>query len=107
MVVGILQFELHIPASTSLKDKRRVVRAIKDRLHRDHMVSVAETDHLDTINLAVLGLACAGSDGKAVARTLDHISERLRAWPDTELGRTTRELLTGDMHAYAHAENPT
>ncbi len=41
--VGILQFELLIRQRRSLKDKRRVVRSVRDRLHREHLVSVAET----------------------------------------------------------------
>ena len=47
MVVGILQIEVSIDGSTSLKDKRRVVSSLKDRLHREHQVSVAEVDLLE------------------------------------------------------------
>src|ERR1041384_8063343 len=63
MVIGLLQFELVIHGSESLKDKRRVVRSVKDRLHREHMVAVAEVASQEVLNLAVLGLACVGSDG--------------------------------------------
>ena len=42
MFIAILQFHLMIDGSSGLKDKRRVVRSIKDRLHKDHMVAVAE-----------------------------------------------------------------
>ena len=48
MVVGILQFELLVPGATSLKDKRRVVKSVKDRLHREHLVSVAEVGPAST-----------------------------------------------------------
>jgi len=105
MVVGILQFELHIPDSMSLKDKRRVVRSVKDRLHNEHMVSIAEVAEQETINLAVMGLSCVGVDGKVVGSVLDHVSEKLRSWKGAELGETSREILTGDMHAYAQSED--
>lgn len=95
MVIGILQFELLIHGSESLKDKRRVVRSVKDRLHREHMVSVAEIDALDNLGLAVMALACVGRDGARVGEVLDHASEKLRALTEAELGSTRRDLIHG------------
>ncbi len=95
MIIGILQFELLIHGAESLKDKRRVVRSVKDRLHREHQVSVAEIATQDALNVATLGLALVGSDGRHVGEVLDQITAKLRAIPDAELGDTTRELLHG------------
>lgn len=95
MVIGILQFELLIHGPESLKDKRRVVRSVKDRLHREHMVSVAEVDALDNMGVAVMALACVGRDGAYVGEILDHVSEKLRSLTDAELGATRRDLIHG------------
>ncbi|KAA0214320.1 MAG: DUF503 domain-containing protein [Leptolyngbya sp. PLA3] len=95
MVIGILQFELLIHDAESLKDKRRVVRSVKDRLHREHQVSVAEVADQENPSLAVLGLALVGTDGRHVAQTLDRIVEKIRAVHDAELGDTRREILHG------------
>ncbi|HED53600.1 MAG TPA: DUF503 domain-containing protein [Phycisphaerales bacterium] len=95
MNIGILQFELLIPWSQSLKDKRRVVRSVKDRLHREHMVSVAEVHRHDALNVAVMGIACVAADGKRIAQVLDAITEKLRSWRDAELGETSRQILNG------------
>ncbi|MCC6230267.1 MAG: DUF503 domain-containing protein [Phycisphaerales bacterium] len=95
MIIGILQFELLVHGSESLKDKRRVVRSVKDRLHREHQVSVAEIATQDSLNVATLGLALVGSDGRHVGEVLDQITAKLRSVPDAELGDTTRELLHG------------
>ena len=95
MVIGVLQFELLIPGAQSLKDKRRVVRSVKDRLHREHQVSVAEVGELETVNLAVLGLAAAGTEGRHIGQVLDRISDKLRALHDAELGDVRREILHG------------
>lgn len=96
MLVGILQFDLHIHDSRSLKDKRRVVLAVKDRLHRDHMAAVAEVAHQDTLNLARLGLAIVGSDGKHVGQTLDRLIDKIRsiasAHGEAELGEFSRRV---------------
>lgn len=78
MLLGILQFDILIRGSESLKDKRRVVLSLKDRLHREHMVAVAEVAHQDTLNLARLGLAFVGSDATHVSQTLDRLIAKLR-----------------------------
>ncbi|MFG0306303.1 MAG: DUF503 domain-containing protein [Phycisphaerales bacterium JB040] len=106
MVVGVLQFELRIPWAESLKDKRRVVRSLKDRLHREHQVSVAEVAALEETTLAVLGLAAVGSDGQRVGEVLDAISARLRTLTDAELAGTRRELLHGSQILTEKADEP-
>jgi len=95
MVIGILQFELFIRGGESLKDKRRVVQSVKDRLHREHMVSIAEVAAHDTLNRAVLALACVGTDGARVGEVLDHVMPKLRSFPGAELGDCNRQLLRG------------
>ncbi len=95
MVIGVLQFELLIHGAQSLKDKRRVVNSVKDRLHREHLVSIAEVDRLDAMGVAVLGLALVGREGKHVAEVLDRITAKLRQVPGAELGDTARQILHG------------
>ena len=42
MVIGVYSFEIHLPASRSLKDKRQVLRRVKDRLRAHHNVALLE-----------------------------------------------------------------
>lgn len=93
MVIGILQFELLVHGAESLKDKRRVVSSVKDRLRREHLVSVAEVALQDKMNMARMGLALVGTDGKYVGQTLDRITSWLRGLTDCELGDVSREIL--------------
>jgi len=94
MLIGILQFELLIHGAASLKDKRRVVSSLKDRLHREHQAAVAEVGLLDNMHAARMGLAVVGSDGKHLAQCLDRITAKLRAiGPDAELGDCFREII--------------
>ncbi|MGP1345339.1 MAG: DUF503 domain-containing protein [Phycisphaerales bacterium] len=95
MVIAVLQFELLIPQSQSLKDKRRVVKSVKDRLHREHLVSVAEVAALDVLTVAVMGLSLVSRDARHAAQVLDRIESKLRTLRDAELGDTTRELIRG------------
>jgi len=62
VVVGIVRIELHIPASRSLKDKRQVVRGLKDRIRAHVRAAVAEVDHQDLWQRAALGVAVVAPD---------------------------------------------
>lgn len=99
MVIGVLQFELVIDASRSLKDKRRVVKSLKDRLHREHMVSVAEVGALEVWNLARMGLALVSRDAGYVNAVLDRILAKLSALPDARLRDYAREVIDPDRLA--------
>ena len=93
MIIGLLHFELLIHGAESLKDKRSVVKSVKDRLHREHMVAVAEVGSLEVLNQAVLALVVVGTDGQQIGATLDRITEKLRGLRDAELGFAQRELI--------------
>ncbi|NOY09981.1 MAG: DUF503 domain-containing protein [Spirochaetes bacterium] len=54
MVVSIIELIIDIPEARSLKDKRKVIKSIKDRLIRKFKLSVAEVDKQDSIRTAVL-----------------------------------------------------
>ena len=96
MVIGVLQFELLVPASQSLKDKRRVVKSLKDRLHREHLVSVAEIAALDHHRLAVMGLCVVSNSVSYANSVLDAVLNKVKAVHDARLGEIHREILEGD-----------
>ena len=104
MVLGILQFEVLIPDPESLKDKRRVVQSLKDRLHREHLCAVAEVGDPDLMSVAVLGLAVVGREGQRVGEVLDQISLKLRALREAEVGEIHREIVKGEALAAGAAE---
>jgi len=57
MVVSMLALVIEIPESASLKDKRRVVSSVKQRLRTKFRVSCAEVDLLDSLAFAEIGAA--------------------------------------------------
>ncbi len=85
MHIGVLQFTLEIPYAESLKDKRRVIRSMKDKLRRQYNVSIAETDNQDELTLATMGIAAASSDVKQVNSLLDRLLNTLQDWRDASL----------------------
>lgn len=94
MIVGILQVELSIDWSGSLKDKRRVVSSVKQRLHREYMVSVAEVATLASHRIATLGVAIASNSGSRAQSVLDRIVEKLRYERDCVLNDYTTQIFT-------------
>jgi uncharacterized protein len=58
-----VRFDLHVPASQSLKAKRAAIRPVVDGLRHRFKVSVAEVDHQDTWQRASIGVALV--DGSA------------------------------------------
>ncbi|MDH3582656.1 MAG: DUF503 domain-containing protein [Phycisphaerae bacterium] len=78
MVVGILQVEIRIDDATSLKDKRRVLTSLKDRLHRQYQVAVAEVDLQEALRSAVLGIAAVSNSARYTQGMLDRILQQIR-----------------------------
>ncbi|WP_432800370.1 DUF503 domain-containing protein [Poriferisphaera sp. WC338] len=95
MVIGILQVELIVDGSESLKDKRRVVRSMKDRLHREHQVSVAEVDKQESLTHAVLGIVMASSDVKYTQSVLDKLVDKIQKGRGYYLHDYEIEILSG------------
>ncbi|MEM9084282.1 MAG: DUF503 domain-containing protein [Planctomycetota bacterium] len=95
MFIGILQFELSMPWSRSLKDKRSVVKSLKDRLHREHMVSIAEVAFEEIHNRAVLGVVMTSNSGRRCGAVIDRIVEKVSHLPDAELVDVQREIIRG------------
>ena len=94
MVVGILQVELKIDWAQSLKDKRRVVSSLKQRLHRQFMVSVAEVATLEDHRVATLGITVASNNATVARRSLDKIRDKLLLERDCVLHDHATEIMT-------------
>jgi uncharacterized protein YlxP (DUF503 family) len=73
--IGVLTLELRIEEAHSLKDKRHVVKSLKDRLRNKFNVSVAEIDHQDTWQRATLAAVTVSGD-HTHAETVLHSVER-------------------------------
>ena len=73
-ITGLLHIELQIPAAQSLKQKRSVIKSLKDRLQGRFNISVAEVDHLDKWQRATLVIAMVSNDQKHLESTFEKIA---------------------------------
>ena len=79
--------------SHSLKDKRQVVKGLKDRLRRSFNVSISEIDDLDVCTTATLGAVVAGSDTAHLNSGMDHLLNDLKDWRDGTLADHQLEII--------------
>lgn len=73
MFVGIVRIELHLPGSSSLKDKRSVLRSLKERIRSRVHAAVAEVDHQDLWQRAALGVAVVSGERRQVGEMLQSV----------------------------------
>jgi uncharacterized protein len=60
--IGVLTLEIHVESSHSLKEKRHVVKSLKDRLRERFNVAVAEIDGLDSWQNSVVAAVTVSND---------------------------------------------
>ena len=93
MTIGVLQLELSISDAMSLKDKRRVIKSLKDRIANANNVSVAEVGALDEHRRSILGLAMVSNDSRYVESALSKLVDFVRMVPQVSLVDYQIELL--------------
>ncbi len=94
MSVGILTLTLYLPGCHSLKEKRRRIRPILARLHKEFNISVVEYDHHDSWQSCQLKVACASIDGRSAEKLLAQVLRFTEShWPDCPLTDENIEIL--------------
>lgn len=92
MIVGTLKLRFVLRDSHSLKDKRRVIKSLKETLSNKFNVAVAETDEQDVWQTAEIGIATVGSDGSFVQSVLSNVVNYARFFGGVELVDQEQEI---------------
>ena len=92
MTVGIVRLTLFLPEVHSLKEKRMVLRRVKDRARQKFNLAIAEVGENDIWQRALLGVAVLGSGRRFVESALDEVVRFVRA--EVEVTNVERELQT-------------
>ena len=93
MVVSLSIFELHLPAARSLKQKRKVVKSLIERVHRRFRVSIAETDHHDLHQRSEIAIAAIARSATQGQRLMDSIRDLIDSEPEAILTHWDPQLL--------------
>ena len=92
MTVGIARLTLFLPDSHSLKEKRMVLRRVKDRAQQKFNVAIAEVEDNDVWQRGVIGVALVGNERRFVEGALDEVVRFVRG--EAEVTNAEREIQT-------------
>ncbi|MGH9265574.1 MAG: DUF503 domain-containing protein [Acidimicrobiales bacterium] len=85
MHVAVVQLELHIPTSRSLKEKRAALRPIVEGIRHRFLVSVAEVGYQDKWQRALVGMAVVSDSYTHAAEVVDNIERWVWSKPEVEV----------------------
>jgi uncharacterized protein YlxP (DUF503 family) len=74
MIIGTLMYEFYLPGISSLKEKRFILKSLKDRTRNQFNVSIAEIDHLDKWQRCGLGIACVSNSRRHLDSMLSKVT---------------------------------
>jgi uncharacterized protein YlxP (DUF503 family) len=93
VLVALERFDLRIPGSRSLKQKRHVVFSLIAAVRRRFPVSVAEVDHHDLWQRTAIAVAAVGADQHHLRRVMHEVEKLVERWDETEVIAAELQLL--------------
>ncbi len=99
MIVAVAIFELHIPYAQSLKDKRMVVKSLREKLRHRFEISANEVAFHDLHQRARLAVAFIATDNASADSLLEKIVNFVNTNADATLNGWTSEKLDFDENA--------
>lgn len=93
MHILLIKLDLKIPLAHSLKDKRRQVKSLKDRINGRFNASIAEIDALDKWQQAILGICIISNDRSYLDKQYSLVETLVLEYTELELIGMTREWL--------------
>ncbi|MBI4565196.1 MAG: DUF503 domain-containing protein [Planctomycetes bacterium] len=95
MIIGTLRVRLHLRDAHSLKEKRRVIKSLKDQITNRFHISVAEVGDQDEWHLAELGMAAVGTDTPFIHSVLSSVETFVRYFGGVQVVDAQTETFGG------------
>ena len=93
MIIGTLVIDLEISYASSLKDKRKILNRIRDRVHAKFNVSIAEVDGNEDWNYSQVGVAVVCNEQKHANRVLSKVIDVIEDIRDCDLTDYSTEFI--------------
>jgi uncharacterized protein YlxP (DUF503 family) len=93
MLIGTLKVELYLPGTSSLKEKRFILKSIKTRIRNNYNVSIAELDFQEKWQRSCLGIACVSNNRRFLDTTLAKVLSAITRENRLEIIGQTTEIL--------------
>jgi len=97
MFIGVGRYDLRLPESTSLKDKRAILRAMTAAVQQRFRCSIAEVDHQDLRQRATMGVSIVSGSHFQARKVLQQVTRHIESSPGVEmLGEYVDVISDGD-----------
>ena len=93
MIIGILKIDLHFPYSSSLKEKRMILKSLKDRVRKIFNVSISELDEHDKWQKAIISIAAIGIGRRNINSLLDKVVNFVTTLKNLEISDYEIEII--------------
>ncbi len=93
MRLGNCVIKIYIPNATSLKDKRSVIKGLKDKVRKKFNVSISEIDENDNHRISILAVATVANKNNYVNRVLSSVVAFMEKQRSFEILEYTTEIL--------------
>jgi uncharacterized protein len=93
MIIGVLQIELFIPYSMSLKSKRSILKSIKDRVRAQFNVGISETDYLNKWQRALLSIVAVSNEKKHLDAMLNQVERFIEGYHEIQIMERMLEFI--------------
>ena len=93
MHILLVTLHIHIPSAHSLKEKRKQIKSLKDKLSARFNASVSEVDKLDSWQQSVMGVCMLSNERKYLEKQISLIENIIYEYAEIELVSLEREWL--------------
>lgn len=93
MIIGSCSITLRISAARSLKEKRRIIKSIIERIRNRYNVSISEVGYLESWQLAQLGIAFVSNNMVYIEQIMDNIISFIETCWEVELTAVDKEIV--------------
>lgn len=93
MFIGVIKVCLHLSEPQSLKDKRRIIKGLTDRIKNKFNLAVAETGRMDSWNNSELGIVCISNEASHVDSMLSRAINYIESQGTVELTFVQTEII--------------
>lgn len=93
MFIGVLSIRLFLSEPQSLKDKRRIIKSLIERLKNKFNIAVAEAAYLDSWNNSELGIVCISNDAGHADSMMNSVVNYIEGFGSAELADVKTEII--------------
>ncbi len=93
MIIGILKIEIFLDNNRSLKEKRRILKSLKDKIRNRFNVSICEIAYHEKWQMSALAIVCVGNSSRKINSNLSNILESIYKLNTVEVINSEIEII--------------